>query len=222
MKKTIFLIAAFVFAAVISHAQTEKGNQTLGVDLGFGYTKNNGITISPIDNSGTSTSSKYTYFNIGPSYSYFIADKLDIGAQISYQCNNYNYPATAGGLEKQSSYTYGGNVFIRKYIMFKDKLGLRAGAYAGYSRADNKLTYNDLTSAYDQDTKQNGYDAGLRLDLVYYPSKHLGVAASFANLSYQHAKSDSGNQGSGSSDNLNFSFINNNLSLSLFYVFGGK
>jgi hypothetical protein len=35
MKKILILMTAFLFAFELSHAQTEKGNQTLGVNLGL-------------------------------------------------------------------------------------------------------------------------------------------------------------------------------------------
>ena len=222
MKKTIFLIAAFVFAAAIAHAQTEKGSQTLGINLGFSYSKTSGTSINTSDNSITDVASKYTNFNIGPSYSYFIADKLDIGADLSYNQNHYNYPSVANSLQRQSINTYGGMVYLRKYFMFKDKIGLRGGPYLGYSRTTNKLFYDGPNTIYDQSNKLDNYNAGMRLDLVYYPTKHLGFSAILANLAYSHVKADEGNQGSSSSDNVNLGFINNNLSISVFYVFGSK
>ncbi len=45
MKKTLVLIAALLLASVVSHAQTEKGNQTLGLNLGFSYSKTSGVNI---------------------------------------------------------------------------------------------------------------------------------------------------------------------------------
>jgi hypothetical protein len=57
MKKSFLLIAAFLLAAAISHAQTEKGNQTLGLDLGLQFNTTNNTYISPFDNSNTGQSS---------------------------------------------------------------------------------------------------------------------------------------------------------------------
>ena len=84
MKKSIFLIAVFLLAAVMSQAQTEKGTQTLGLNAYFEYSKTNVVNINPYDNSVNSQNNKSTGFNIGPVYSYFIADKLDIGGSLSY------------------------------------------------------------------------------------------------------------------------------------------
>jgi Outer membrane protein beta-barrel domain len=218
MKKTIVLISAFLLAAVVSHAQTEKGTQTLGLNLEFGYQKTSGVNINPYDNSSTDASSKNTSFNIGPAYSYFIADKLDLGASLSYGQSNYTYPQITNNIEKQTSYAFSGSLYLRKYIMFGGKLGLRAGPYLTYEKGDNKTDYSGTAALYNQDSKLTEYGAGARLELVYYPSKKLGFAASIANVSYDHNKFDNGNQGHSSNDNINASFISNNLGFSVFYV----
>ena len=46
MKKALILFAALLFSAVVSFAQTEKGKQTLGLDLGFSFNKVNGVSIN--------------------------------------------------------------------------------------------------------------------------------------------------------------------------------
>jgi hypothetical protein len=217
MKKSIFLIAAFLLAAVVSQAQTEKGTQTLGLNLSFGYNKTNAISINPYENLSSDQSTKSTNFSIGPVYSYFIADKLDIGTSLSYNTNTYSYPLqTNGSLYKQSSYSYGGIIYLRKYFMYNDKLGLRAGPYAGYTRGDSKST--NIDPNYNSDSKTDNYNAGAKLDLVYYPSKKIGFSATLANLNYSHYKTNGGPQGHSSADNVSMAFINNGLGISVFYV----
>lgn len=218
MKKSIFLIAVFLLAAVVSQAQTEKGTQTLGLNAYFEYSKTNVVNINPYDNSVNSQNNKSTGFNIGPVYSYFIADKLDIGGSLSYGKSDYTYSLNPGDLQKQSNYSYGGTIYLRKYFMYNDKLGLRAGPYLGYARSDSKSTNSGTSSIYNEDTKTDNYNAGALLDLVYYPSKRLGFSANLVNLGYNHYKADSGTQGHSSGDNVNLNFVNNGLSLSVFYV----
>jgi hypothetical protein len=216
MKKSIVLIAVFLLAAVVSQAQTEKGTQTLGLDLGFGYNKSNGIATSPDGSTSSNMYSKSTDFSIGPDYSYFIADKLDIGTSLSYSTNTYNYPFQTNSIYKQSTYAYGGIIFLRKYFMYNDKLGLRAGPYAGYSRSDSKSINAD--PIYNSESKTDIYTAGAKLELVYYPSKKLGFSAMLANLNYAHYKTDMGVMGHTSADNISMAFVNNGLGISIFYV----
>ena len=222
MRKAFILFAAFLLASAVSYAQTEKGNQTLGLNLGFNYNKTTGVSINTFDNSSVDAGSKTTSFNIGPSYSYFIADKLDLGAAVSYGQSNSTYPDIPNNLSKTSSYAFISSVYLRKYMMFMDKLGLRAGPYLGYERGDNKYSYSGTDIFNNENSKQDEYDAGAKLDLVYYPSKKLGFAASIASVNYSHVKFDNGNSGHTSSDNVGVGFINNNLAFSVFYVLDSK
>jgi len=219
MKKTLLLIAVLFLTALVSQAQTEKGSQTLGADLGFTYLKSTGVTVNPYDNSVYNANNESTRFNIGPSYSYFIGNKLDLGASLSYSQNTYSYPP-GNNLEKQSQRDFGGAIYLRRYFMFQEKIGLRAGPRVGYYRDINKTTYGPSNAIYNGDTKTDNFVGGLNLDLVYYPSKHLGLTASLANLYYTRSKSDSGTQGHANGGSFNASFINDGLSLSIFYAFG--
>ncbi|MBV8388293.1 MAG: outer membrane beta-barrel protein [Mucilaginibacter sp.] len=222
MKKCIFLIAAFVLATVASNAQTEKGSQTLGASLGFDYNKTGGVYISPYDNSITPAGGKTTSFNIGPSYSYFIADKLDLGVSLSYGQSNTTYTNTPIYPEKQSSYAFISSIYLRKYYMFGDKLGLRTGPYFGYEKGDSKSTYLGSNALNSEDSKYDEYSAGARLEFVYYPSKKLGFAAYVASIDWYYVKFDNGNFGNTSTDNVDLSLVNKGLTLSVFYSFGSK
>lgn len=220
MKKALLLIAVLFLTALISHAQTDKGSQSLGLNLGFNYNKSGGIYVNPYDNSITPAGGKNTSFNIGPSYSYFIADKLDLGASLSYgqsrvtNANVQTYP------EKQSSYGFNSSIYLRKYLMFGDKLGMRFGPYFGFEKGDNKSTYLGSNALYNEDSKQTEYSIRARLEFVYYPSKKLGFSAYLASVDYSHTKFDNGNFGHTSDDNVDFSLVNNALSFSVFYAFG--
>ena len=222
MRKAILLIVVPFLTALVSHAQTEKGSQTLGLSLGFNYNKTSGVYTYPSDNSSTPAGGKTTSFNIGPSYSYFITDKLDLGASLSYGQSNMTYANTQNYPEKQSSYAFFSSIYLRKYFIFGDKLGMRAGPCLSYGIGDNKSTYLGSNAVYNENSKQTEYRASARLEFVYYPSKKLGFAAYVASVDYSHNKFDNGNFGHTSSDNVDLSLINNGLNLSVFYTFGGK
>lgn len=219
MKRSLILIPVFLFLVQISKAQTEKGSQTLGVNLNFSYYDQSGVNVNPYDNSLAEQSNKFTMFSVGPAYSYFIADNLDLGATLNYSLtNNKNAPNSL----EQDNKNYGGTLFLRKYVLYKNKIGFRIGPYLGYSIGDQKFIYTGPNSIYNSDAKSHTYEGGADLDLVYYPTKHLGVSISLANLDYQHTRTNSGAQGFSNEDGMNFDFVNNNLAVSLLYVFGGK
>jgi len=216
MKKTLILIAVFFVTFSVSYAQTEKGNQSLGLNLAFAYNNSSGAVIT--NGNSQSAGGKVTQFSIGPSYSYFIANKLDIGASLSYGTNTSTYLPSYNP-SKYSSNDVGGIVYIRKYCMFNDKVGLRTGPYIGYNFGDVKYVYNSAPAA-NQDTKTDYYNAGMRLELVYFPSKKFGFSTYLASFDYSHYKSDSGTAGHMSGDNVYLNLINSNLALSVYYVFG--
>ncbi|SDT20110.1 hypothetical protein SAMN05216490_2721 [Mucilaginibacter mallensis] len=221
MKKLMILIAAFLFAMQISKAQTEKGDQNLGVNLGYTLQKSNTFNINPGDNTSSTVNNKYNSFSAGPDYSYFIADKLDIGASLSYTTASVNNMDGAD-ISTQSSKSYSATIFIRKYFMYHDKIGFRMGPQIGYFGGTQKQTYSQQPAPYNENTTSNGYTAGFNLDFVYYPAKNIGLSATIANLEYAHTKDNNHSLGHGDSDNLNLDFINNGLNLSVFYVFGNK
>ncbi|MES2276291.1 MAG: outer membrane beta-barrel protein [Bacteroidota bacterium] len=220
MKKILIAIIALLCVSKISNAQTEKGNQTLGVNLSYSYIKSSNYSTNSGSGPATQTNNNKS-FNIGPDYSYFIADNLDLGVSLQYgtnsQDNGYN-----NQYANQHGHGYGADLFLRKYCLYDHKVGIRAGGHVGYTYGYTQYANSGNNSFYDYSSKSNSYIAGAGLELVYYPAKKLGVAASMGNISYTHAKVDSGNQGSTKLDNFNFSFINNGLTMSAFYTFGGK
>jgi hypothetical protein len=223
MKKLLFFIASFLFVYQSSNAQTAKGDQTLGVDLGFTYSKSSQYTINPYDNSSGTSTGKTTTFNIGPNYSYFIANNLDIGASLQYSSSTTNNTADVfNSLTKQFDRNYGGEIYLRKYFMYANKIGIRAGAYAGYFKQNTQYAYIQADSYDDYNAKTDNYLGGFNLALVYYPSKCLGVSLNLANLEYDHSKTDATTQGHSSSNNIYFNYVNDGLGASIFYVFGSK
>ena len=228
MKKVSILITVFLFAFLNSKAQTEKGAQTLGLNIGFSYDNSNNFTIYPTANSTSTLNTKTGSYNIGPTYSYFIADKLEIGGALSYSASKLTYVAESYATTndnyptKEITNNFSGEVFIRKYFMYKNMIGFRTGGYLGYSNGNQTNTYTPTYAAYNYNSKTTYYSGGANLDLVYYPSKKIGVAATIANLEYYHYNANNTTQGHDNGDNVTFSFINNALSFSVFYVFGNK
>ncbi|HEY8929293.1 MAG TPA: hypothetical protein VIM55_08890 [Mucilaginibacter sp.] len=226
MNKFLILIAAFLLIFKTSNAQTEKGNQTLGVNLGFQFSNGKSTIIDPGNGSVYSTNTNtYHSFDIGPNYSYFIAGKLELGGSLQYSTSSSKSTATAQDPQSNNSRAFGGQMFLHKYLMYQNKIGLRAGPYAGYSYAT--LTTLGAQGTAISKNKNNDYFGGGDLALVYYPSKSLGVSLFLARLTYDHTDNSAGNAVSadnvhGHNNNLNFNFISNGTSVSVYYVFGNR
>lgn len=221
MKKLPILIAVIVSATQFSNAQTTTGTQNLGLSLGSMNNKTTSFYSDSFNNnSTTSNESTYKNFNIGATYGYFIGKNLDAGATLSYSfySSTYSNP-NPGSLNKQINNDLGGLIFIRKYFLYENKFGFRAGPYLGYDRSTAKSSYVPSSGVYNQNIVTNNYNAGLRLDLVYYPLKRVGFSATIANLSYNTFKSTTIAPGSINGDNINLILITSGLQLSAFWIF---
>lgn len=174
MKKNLILAIAGVLAVQISMAQTQKGAQTLGGYLSLAKGSNNNSQIDAFSNQTVSQKYSSTNFAIGPVYGLFVADNLELrGAlQFSAASNRSTYTGPYANDVKQTSNNFGGSLAIMKYFMY-NKLGLRVGPYAGYSRGVMKET--NYTSTFTSTSHVDSYSAGAKADLVYYPSNHWAL-----------------------------------------------
>src|ERR1700733_14963479 len=131
MKKSLIVLAALLLAFCSSKAQTEKGNENLGLTSALSVLQSSNVNLNQGSIFVSTESSKQTTFTFGPHYSYFIADHLDIGINFSYESsvNTFdNNDPNVEGPEKLSSKDYSGDIFIRKYFLHKNKIGIRIGA----------------------------------------------------------------------------------------------
>jgi len=224
MKKNLILAIAGVLAVQISMAQTQKCAQTLGGYISYSHVASDDSQIVPYNGQTAVQKNTSSAFDIGPAYGFFVADNLELRGALQFSTSSYNSSyATTGsnGDSKQKSNSFGGSLALMKYVMYS-KLGLRVGPYIGYTYGVIKA--NNPGAAPTATSHTNNYSAGARADLVYYPSKTLGFAASLVNLNYSKFKSQDVNvpQRNNNNEYFNASFITNGLGLSVFYVFGNK
>ena len=208
------LIVLSVITIHAAKAQTEKGSQNLGATFGVSVTNSNTRYFNSFDNTITDNSrGKLTTYSIAPSYSYFIADKLDIGAAIGYSYNNQKYDPALNSQIQQRNESYSANIFLRKYFLFDNKIGIRTGPYLDYQKMKQRFAYTSNVDNYSSDS----YGGGLSMDFVFYPAKNIGLAAALANLGYRHDKYTDDTLGDANS--FQFNFVNS-IAFSIYYVFG--
>ena len=203
-----------------AHAQNQKGNQTLGIGLGFSaatgsynYQSNNPAILDITASQSTGS------FSANPNYSYFIANNLDLGVSIGFGSGTSNFDDNSANAHfKQIDKNYSGSLYMRKYILYKNKIGIRTGPYFSYQYFDSSYVDKSNNGSSSSNTGNN-YHAGLIADFVYYPASKIGLAVNIGNLSYNYGKAN-GPQQSSSSNGVNLQFLNNNLMLTAFYVFG--
>ncbi|MDB5128795.1 autotransporter outer membrane beta-barrel domain-containing protein [Mucilaginibacter sp.] len=214
MYKKLLLVFVSIIAIQTAKAQTEKGSQMLGAGFGFSTSKYNYANFDPTTNAYiNNNNAKITSYSFSPNYSYFIADKLDIGVAIGYSRSkqeNESYYSP----QSQAANTYYGSIYLRKYFLYENKIGIRTGPKLSYQRSEQNFNSGSNSTT---DYHSNSFGGGVGLDFVYFPVKRLGLTAVLGNINYNHQKTSGTTQGSANDFSLNFF---NSLSLSVNYVFG--
>lgn len=208
-------------------AQTQKGDQLLGISGGFGTGKSMVDYISSANNYGYYESDgKNRSYTIGPSYSIFVADNLDLGAIIGYS----HQKSTLKHLQIGNSYSEKANahelaavVYLRKYFLYDNKVGFRTGPFASYGITKSTVNYvllsGSSTTQIDAPISGRILSGGLGLDFVYFPCKKLGLAASPGSLRYTSIyRKDDIMHTEGSYNKFGFNFVSG-INLSVFFAF---
>ncbi|RXF70203.1 outer membrane beta-barrel protein [Arcticibacter tournemirensis] len=211
--KTIYICWFIMAVAVnISDAQTSKGTKFLGLTLEIGAGRG--------ETEGSYTG-KYKGFSFAaaPQFSYFIADKWELGAGLGYSFSQTKYfDADDNSMGKGHSSEINPMLFVRRHLMLSEKVGFRTGPFASYSYV--KSRYPDEAS-YSEDENIKVLSAGLNLGVEFFPVKRLGIVANLADVSYNYTKTTGSPAVSGKTKKINAS-LTNQLSLSVFYILGKK
>jgi len=222
MKKFIYVFTALLCAHQITKAQTQQGNQNLSLGLQYYHSSisTNSVQLNP--GLAQTDGNKSSTFMIAPSYGFFVANGSEFGGSLSYSnttqqqiTNTY----TTNYVTNNNGYSYGLNLFFKKYVMFENKIGFRAGPYIGYSYGKSTTAYSSTISSYGSGVNNtNTFGGGASCELVYYPAKKLGLATTLLGINYTHAKTTGVTPST--ADIFNANFVNSGVSLSVFWVLG--
>jgi hypothetical protein len=127
MKQRILLSLLFVCSLVVStRAQINKDAIWLGGQVSFSQTNDKSL--------GSSTTNKTTGYSINPAMGKAVKDNLVVGISASYQ-----HSKNKSGSTTNSNYnSYGGGVFIRKYVPVISQLYLFGDARLFVNRGIEK------------------------------------------------------------------------------------
>ncbi|MBS7565014.1 hypothetical protein KHS38_11420 [Mucilaginibacter sp. Bleaf8] len=223
MNKKLFVLLPVLAAFTLTvKAQTQKGNHLLGGGLNANYNKRTTSQGTIGDENYYKYTVKTTTFGIGPAYSYFISDNLDLGINgaYSWQKDSYNDLAPNDSYYSsadKSKYTaFSGGLYLRKYLLYNNKVGFRTGPFVQYQKQRGK-TYNG--NGLYNDFKMKNFYAGLGLDFVYFPTSKLGLTASMGSLVYNSSKREQATIVD-KNDGVGLNFFTNGITLSLVYALG--
>lgn len=211
MKLNLSLLVLALACMSVAHAQTEKGTKTLGFSVNYAKEKND---------RGGEPERKTTSFGLGPSFSYFMKDKLEIGASLNYFNSDYEFLQQNNYMNGLKDQQFGATIFLQKHFMFSEQFGIRTGPFASFINGNSESDYPDQPK---QETTSKGFRTGLNLGIEYFPVKSIGIAANLATLSYNHMKQEvKGTTETNSKINSFELDVTNGLNLSIFFVFGAK
>jgi len=229
MKYRLLLLYAICFLVVNAKAQTNAGNQNIGLNLGYSNTSITTTFFNPAYTpSSLTTTTKQTSYSAAPAYSYFVGKDLDLGLAVGItgSSSKYDYAPTPYTPTKTDYIAYSGTIYLRKYLLFEGKVGIRTGPFFLYQQSTQKNYYPEgSTYNNNADNKIDTYNVGINFDFVFYPARKLGLAANIGTLGYSDVKSttaDGVGNNTTTQKSFNANFLNNNFSLSLFFVLGNK
>ncbi len=216
MKKlTLLLLAAL--SGLTATAQTEKGSHLLGGSFAVSHNKGEN-TYSFNTNQQIDENRKQNSFSLGPSYSYFVADKLGLNVNLGYNHSHLDDYGMNRDLETTSN-GYFGSIALNKYFLYENKVGIRTGPYATYGASKSKTT--SPNDEYNDHGESKDFNTGISLEFVYFPVKKIGLVAHLGGLSYAHNSYESSTNSSKHSQ-VGLNFLNSSTSFSFYYVLGNK
>jgi hypothetical protein len=185
MKKQFYLLAICLCTVCMVHAQIKKGDLQLGGDLQFSR-----LSTKAADADKPSTA---TTIYAAPSLSTAINDDLVVGVTLLFNHTHSNNPGDVQIIG--SDYSYGGNVFIRRYKTV-------AGGLSVFLEGDLEYMYQHQKNTYASggviqfESRINSLVAGIYPGLSYAVSPRLMLQTGFANmLTAQFSHTSSENNG---------------------------
>ncbi|HWA35893.1 MAG TPA: outer membrane beta-barrel protein [Cyclobacteriaceae bacterium] len=196
MKSCLFCFA-LICIAIVTEAQTEKGNFLIG----------GGVSASRSSQTISSSDITSTSFGLTPSASYFVVDRFAAGLITSYSVGNAT-TETAGGSVKTSNVSSGIGPTIRYYLPLGEKIWL-------FPEVDYLWNWNhskiEAFGSTPTDSKSNSQTFRIGPGLAYFIAKNVGVEGI---LYYQNVN----NNNTSASTSTSTSSINFRIGLQIYIL----
>jgi hypothetical protein len=236
MKNAFLIIALLLVSGFKSYAQLSKGIMLIGGSINYSQSQFTSSDTSANRNTQTIKNSSYSGV---VRYGYFVSSKFMVGIYGGYQGSVYDNEAKDLNsayyylsTNKTTSKTYSGGVFLRYYKMiYKNKFAVFGQLSTGYSNGNGTqhssyINYNNTNSTQDNNSKISGFILGFTPGIVYFLTNKFGIETTFGNFGYNVQQTKNYNKGNfiGETKNQysNASLSLSNISLGVYYYFGGK
>jgi hypothetical protein len=185
----LFCLASFLFA-ICANAQISKGTVLLGGNINF---SSSGFSNEPDDYKNHS-------YNVSPSLGFVVKENKVVGVNLSYNHSIYQTAAN----QKSVSDTYGGGVFLRRYLTLGKGFYLYGQGQLGVGIGNQKET----SSVNAHKTTSTSVSAGLFPGVAYAVSRrfHLELSMNYlVSVGYSSSKEHNANTPDIKSNQFNFS-----------------
>jgi hypothetical protein len=210
--KLLLSIIVSIFFVASASAQTGAGKFYIGGNTSYAYNSYGSETTYSYASGYTNYYvTKVGTFNLSPEFGFFITNKLSIAIQGAYSHSSgtessyyYSYLNSSDNYVKTDVYNsnfIGVGLDLRYYCMISDKFGFFP--QVGFTTLNNTSNLNVGTFA-----------IGASPNLVFFPSKKVGVTLGFGNIGYSLDYQ--------TKNHTVTAALNNNLYFGLNYYWGGK
>jgi hypothetical protein len=153
MKQKFLLVLVCVFSlAATTHAQINKGSVWLGGSIGYNQSK---------QELSQTVTAKTSSLSINPAIGKAVKDNLVVGIKLVYGRDKSENSSSY--LIESKSDSYGGGIFVRKYIPVVNRLYVFGDANASYISSKGKNTEVDYNTNLRVKTTTKGWTGGIGL-----------------------------------------------------------
>lgn len=180
MKPKLLIMAILYAIGFTAQAQIEKGRSFGGGSISFGTSKQNSNTL------------QVNSLAIGPKVGYFVANRLAVGMEISYNLSKLNgefydyFNEDSQLVERGFGFkeeNFGLNPFTRYYFNIKDNFKLFGQAHL-IAEINSYKNIDDTGFLYRTDYHFKGLGASLSPGFAFFPSSKWMIEFSFPVVRY--------------------------------------
>lgn len=226
--KKIIITALALTAASSAFAQITKGSLFLGLDLGFGSDKAEYSTTDPPAGPVVSSKYKASYWNVGPTAQYFLADNLSIGLGFSVgrSMSRNDDPQDGDWNESEQSNT-SINLFGRKYFNCAENFYTYGELNLGIMRGRGEARYYEAPPTDELDVFKNesgSSGAAINIGFAWMATPRVMMHGGFGVLGFNSYRSKYNIQENGDyqeykGSELNFSLSSGNIPFNLGFAY---
>lgn len=181
------LLPVLLLLSIITNAQFQKGDKTLGGTISF---SDQDASNSP------GSKNKYVDLSILPSVGFLMNEHFAIGGQLGYSFDYQKNENSTPYFFKRQLHTVSVGIFAKRYFIISEKFLFFMAGDLSFSRGTQKDTQRDFVTEVITETTTQNYNLalGFRPGFIFLPSPQWGIEASIGSVSGRYSKNLSTNE----------------------------